>query len=96
MLEALCDHLLEKPDLYLYEMEFFLLNEFEVSIPKSTISDALHCRGWSKKAVRQRAKERNADLRDEYSHLISDFCPYHLVYVDESGSDKRIGFGRTG
>jgi transposase len=96
MLEALCDHLLEKPDSYLSEMELFFLDEFDVSIPKSTISDALHRKGWSKKNARQKAKERNADLRDDYSHLISEFSSYHLVYVDESGCDKRIGFRRTG
>lgn len=96
MLEALCDHLLEKPDSYLSEMELFFLDEFDVSIPKSTISDALHRIGWTKKNARQKAKERNADLRDDYSHLISEFCSYHLVYVDESGCDKRIGFRRTG
>ena len=96
MLEALCDHLFEKPDLYLYEMELFLLDEFEVHILKSTISDALHNKGWSKKTARQKAKEQNADLRDEYFHFISDFCSYHLIYVDESRCDKRIGFRRTG
>lgn len=96
MLEALCDHLLEKPDLYLHEMELFLLDEFDASIPKSTISDALHRKGWSKKTARRRAKERNADLRDDYCHLISEFRSYHLIYVDESGCDKRIGFRRTG
>ena len=77
-------------------MELFLLDEFNVSIPGSTISDALHRKGWSKKTARQKAKERNADLRDDYCHLISEFCSYHLVYVDESGCDKRIGFRRTG
>lgn len=96
MLEALCDHLLEKPYLYLDEMELFLLDEFEVHIPKSTISDALHRKGWSKKTARQKAKERNSNLRDEYSHEISEFSSYHLVYVDESGCDKRIGFRRAG
>ncbi|GAQ10147.1 hypothetical protein ALT_7468 [Aspergillus lentulus] len=48
MLEALGDHLSEKPDSYLSEMELFLLDEFDVSIPKSMISDALHRQGWSK------------------------------------------------
>ncbi|KAJ5703719.1 hypothetical protein N7493_010857 [Penicillium malachiteum] len=85
MLETLCEHLLQKPDLYLHEMELFLLDEFDVSVPKSTISDALHRIGWSKKTARQKAKERNSDLRDDYCHLISEFSLYHLVYVDESG-----------
>lgn len=96
MLEALCDRLLEKPDLYLHEMELFLLDEFDVFVPKSTISDTLHRKGWSKKTARQKAKERNADLRDDYCHIISEFCSYHLIYVDESGCDKRIGFRRAG
>lgn len=96
MLEALCDHLLEKPGLYLHEMEIFLLDEFDVLIPKSTISDALYRKGWSKKTARQKAKERNMDLCDKYCHLISEFCSYHLVFVDESGCDKRIWFRRTG
>lgn len=96
MLEALCDYLLEKPHLYLDEMELFLLDEFSTRVPKSTISDALRRKGWSKKVIRQQARERNADLRDEYMHFISDFCSYHLVYIDESGCDKRIGFRRTG
>jgi hypothetical protein len=77
-------------------MELFFLDEFDVSVPKSTISDALHRIGWSKKTARQKAKERNPDLRDDYCHLISEFSSYHLVYVDESGCDKRIGIRRTG
>lgn len=96
MLEALCDYLLDKPDLYLHKMELFFLDEFEVSVLKSTISDALHRKGWSQKTARQKAKERNSDLRDDYCHLISEFSSYYLVYVDESGCDKQIGTRRTG
>ncbi|KAJ5371882.1 hypothetical protein N7517_003888 [Penicillium concentricum] len=33
---------------------------------------------------------------DYYLHNLSEFQSYHLVYVDESGSDKRVGFRRTG
>ena len=96
MLEALCDHLLEKPNLYLDEMALFLWDEFNIQATKSSISRALTSKRWSKKTARVKARERNLDLRDEYSHFISDFRSYHLVYVDESGCDKRIGFRRTG
>ena len=96
MLEALCDHLIEKPGLYLHEMELFLLDEFDIRVPRSTISDALRQSGWSRKECRRQARERNADLRDDYMHLISEFQSFHLVYVDESGCDKRIGFRRSG
>lgn len=96
MLEVLCDHLIEKPGLYLHKIELFLLDEFDIRVPKSTISDTLRQSGWSRKECRQQARERNTDLRNDYIHLISEFQSFHLVYVDESGCDKRIGFRRSG
>jgi transposase len=41
ILEALCEHLLEKPGLYLDEMELFLWDEFDVSISTFSIRRAL-------------------------------------------------------
>jgi transposase len=96
MIEALCDRLLEKPGLYLDEMAIFLWDEFRVQVTNSSLKRALASVGWSKKVARQKAKEHNADLRDFHVHNLSDFQSYHLVYVDESGCDKRVGFRRTG
>lgn len=96
MIEALCDHLTEKPGLYLDEMVVFLWDEFHSLATTSSIRRALVAKGWSKKTTRQQARERNADLRICYLHNLSDFQSYHLVYVDESGCDKRVGFRRTG
>lgn len=96
MLEALKDKLLEKPGMYQDEMVLFLYDEFDILVNISAVSRALASAGWTKKATRQVAKGRNADLRDYYLHNLSDFKSYHLVYVDESGCDKRIGFRRTG
>jgi hypothetical protein len=96
MIKALCEHLSEKPGLYLDEMAVFLWDEFRTMITTSSIRRALVATGWSKKAARQRAKEQNADLRDYYLHNLSEFQSYHLIYVDESGCDKRVGFRRTG
>ena len=96
MLGALCDHLLEKPGLYQEEMAVFLWDEFEVRVSTHSISRALKDIGWSKKAARQIAKEQNADLRDFYLYNLTQFQSYHLVFIDESGCDKRIGFRRTG
>lgn len=96
MLEALCDHLVEKPALYLDEIAVFLWDEFETQVTTSSIRRALVAHGWSKKVSRQRAREQNPDLREIYLRNLSDFHSYHLVYVDESGCDKRVGFRRTG
>lgn len=95
MLEALCEHLLEKPHLYQDEMVVFLWDEFRVLVSTYSIGGALASIGWTKKAARLIAKERNADLRGFYIHTISSFSSYHMVYVDESGYDKRARFRRT-
>jgi hypothetical protein len=96
MLGALCDHLLEKPGLYQEEMAVFLWDEFDVLVSTFSISRSLKATGWSKKAARQIAKEQNAELRDFYLYNLTQFHSYHLVFIDESGCDKRIGFRRTG
>ncbi|ODM18131.1 hypothetical protein SI65_06002 [Aspergillus cristatus] len=88
--------LFEKPGLYLDEMAVFLWDEFQTLVTTSSIRRALVAEGWSKKTARQQARERNVDLREFYLHNLSDFQSYHLVYVDESGCDKRVGFRRAG
>jgi hypothetical protein len=95
MLSALLEQLIEKPELYQDEMAIFLYDEFDALVTTPTISRALASGGWSKKAARRVAKERNADLQDFYLHDLSEFRSYHLVYIDESGCDNRIGFRRT-
>ena len=57
MLDALCEHLLEKPGLYLDEMVIFIWDEFRILATTSSIMRALTLIGWSKKSIRQRAKE---------------------------------------
>jgi DDE superfamily endonuclease/winged helix-turn-helix protein len=77
-------------------MAVFLSDDFGILLSTSVISRALKDMGWSKKATRHVAQERNAELRDYYTHNLSEFRSWQFVYVDESGCDKRIGFRRTG
>ncbi|KAJ5491669.1 hypothetical protein N7539_003236 [Penicillium diatomitis] len=95
MLDALCDHLTEKPGLYVEVMAIFLWDEFNILPSSSSIKRALSQAGWTKKA-QQKAKEKNPQLRDFYQHKLSEFRSCHLVFVDESGCDKRVGYRRTG
>ena len=96
MLDALCEHLLEKPGLYQSEMILFLMDKFDVLVTASSIGRALRSKGWTKKQIRRIANGRNANLRDNYLYQISSLSPEQFVFVDESGCDKRIGFRRTG
>jgi hypothetical protein len=96
MLGALCEHLLEKPELYLEEMAVFLWDEFEVLVLTCNISRALKSVGWSKKAACRVAREQNPDLRDFYLQNLSAFRSCYLVYINKSGYNKLIGFRTTG
>jgi transposase len=96
MLDALRDHLHQNPGLYVEEMATFLWDEFNMLPSPSSIKRALAQAGWSKKKIRQKAKEQNPQLRGFYQHKLSAFRSYHLVFVDESGCDKRAGHRRTG
>ena len=96
MFDALEELLLRKPDRQLDELATFLREEFDVEVSASTISRTLKVEGWSKKTIRRKAKEQNADLRDKYLHELTTFASYHLVYIDESGCDRRVSFRRTG
>lgn len=82
--------------MYQDEMVVFLWDEFNILVTMHSIGRAPKGVGWFKKAARRVAQERNADLRDIYLHNLSEFRSYHLVYIDESGCDRRVGFRRTG
>jgi GTP1/Obg family GTP-binding protein len=64
MLDALRVRLLKKPGMYQDGLAQFLYDEVEILVNNSPVSRALASVGWTKKATRRFAKERNADLRD--------------------------------
>jgi hypothetical protein len=57
-------------------MALFLWDEFGKYVTIQSISRALASVGWWKKAARQIAKGRNADLQDSYLHNLSSFKSY--------------------
>jgi hypothetical protein len=91
-----CEHLLVKPDLYLHEMVDWVWNNFEVHVTIYSIRRALISRRVSNKKIGRVAKARNPDVRDLYLHNTSHIRSWQLVFVDDSGCDKRIGQRRMG
>ncbi|KAJ3456616.1 hypothetical protein MRS44_016639 [Fusarium solani] len=96
MLTALLDQLAVKPNMYRDGMVDFLEKEFETTVTASSISRSLKSARWSRKTARRVAMGRNADLRDYYLYKLSFFKSYQLVYIDESGCDRRVGRRRCG
>lgn len=94
--DALLAHLDKNPELYLEEMVAYLRDEFGVHVTRFSVRRVLHSARWSKKKFRRKAIEQHPDLVDYYLHTISPLHSYQFVFVDESGSDNRDGFRRTG
>jgi transposase len=96
MLEALLNLLRDNSTLHLDEMAIFVWDTFDELLSPSTISRSLKRAGWSKKVARRIAQEQNADLRDMYQYDLSEYEDKQVVYVDETGCDKRAGYRRMG
>ena len=96
MQKALCDILIERSYLYRCEMADFLYRRFRKRISERSIGRTLRSIGWTRTTIRRIAQQRDADLRDHYLHRISQDESHQLIFVDESGCDRRAGYRRWG
>jgi transposase len=77
IIQALCDHLLEKPYLYLDEMVLFVWDEFQEMMTTCCISRAVKREGWSKKP--QSRKQENEMQIYETHTLILFLIFAHII-----------------
>lgn len=94
--DALFEQLKKRPDIFRYKMINFLYDNFGLEVSPTTISRTLKTEGWSRKTNGRVAKQRNLDLRELYLYKLSNYQSYQLVFIDESGCDKRSGHRRRG
>ena len=79
----------ENPSIYLYELKYELECMFGVSISVSTICKALKWMGFTRKAMHHIALQQSEQLRAEFMAAISVYDPEMIIWVDESGCDRR-------
>lgn len=96
MEEILRDQLIDNSAMFRCEIADFLYEKTGIEISPSSISRSLHAMGWSRKVARRVAKQRNYELRDLYLHRLSEFETNQLIFIDESGCDKKAGQRRWG
>ncbi|EAQ88761.1 hypothetical protein CHGG_05380 [Chaetomium globosum CBS 148.51] len=82
--------------MFRYEMIDFLYDSFGLEVSPTTISRTLKTERWTRKTNGRVAKQRNLELRELYLYKLSDCQSYQLVFIDESGCDKRSGHRRQG
>ena len=78
-----------KPGIYLKEVQSKLIHVYGTSISLSTICRTLKVMGCSRQAMHRVASQRSDNLRAKFMAHVSMYDPAMLVWLDESGCDKR-------
>ena len=80
---------LEKPGIYLYEIQRDITDVLQLQIDTSTICRFLHQSGFTRQKLRLVAVQRDNFLRQKFALDVSLYRPDMLVFLDETGSDQR-------
>ena len=81
--------IVETPGIYLHELRSELFNFFGVYVSESTICKTLQFMGCTRQAMRRVALQQSDILRAQFMATISMYDPQMLVWLDESGCDRR-------
>lgn len=77
-------------------MQWFLSEYFNIYVDVSTISRRLAQAKWTKTRLQLIASQRCEALRSYHLYIMGEYTAEQLVFVDESGLDRRDGVRRTG
>ncbi len=82
------------PSIYLHEIQHTLLQATGKHLSVSAICKLLHKlkQIFTEKTHIYRALQRSQELRSQYLSEISVYEPQTLVFVDETGTDKKMLF----
>jgi transposase len=86
---ALLELILRHPGIYLKEIQNKLESTFGVTISVATICRTLKRMGCTRQAMHHVAMQRSDMLRAKFMADVSIYDPNNLVWVDETGCDRR-------
>ena len=86
---------LESPGIYLYEVQRDLLDH-GIDVGTSTICRTLRYMGCSRQRIQRIALQRSDECRARFMADISMYDPSMLVWIDETGCDRRNSLRRYG
>ena len=86
----------EHPVVYLREIKSELLSELGVDVTVSAICKFLHKSGFMKQKAKMHAIQRDEALRSKFALDVSLYSREMLVFIDETGTDRRDCIRRRG
>lgn len=88
--------ILESPGIYLHEIQAKLLCMFGVTVHCSTLCKTLKFMGCSRQVIQHLAVQRSDELRANFMAEISLYDPSMLIWLDETGCDRRNSTRKRG
>ncbi|KAH8106553.1 hypothetical protein DFH11DRAFT_1462219, partial [Phellopilus nigrolimitatus] len=87
----------ESPELYLDEIQEWILLSHDVGISRSALDENLRDAGITHKLLRKAASERDEEAREAFSQYARDnWVAEQLVFVDETSKDERTIYRHYG
>lgn len=77
------------PGIYLHEIQSKFLARFGISVSASTICRTLRFMGCTQQTIQHIAVQRSDELRAKFMADVSVYDPSMLIWIDESGCDRR-------
>lgn len=87
---------LENPGIYLHELQIELFHKFGVPVSVPTICRTLKSMGVTRQAMHRVALQRSDAARARFMYEVAVYDPHMLVWLDESGCDRRHAMRKYG
>ena len=78
-----------RPGIYLREIQSELSSVLEIETSESTICKFLHKSGFTYQRLKVTALQQDAYLRQQFIDDVMVYSPEMLVFIDETGTDRR-------
>ena len=86
----------ERPGIYLREIQSELLTQLGLDFTVSTICKFLHKAGLSHQRLKTYASQRDETLRAQFAFDVSLYNQDMIIFLDETGTDRRDTFRKKG
>ncbi len=87
---------LDKPGIYLWEIQYELSWMFGLSISLSSLCTFLKKNNFSRKKMQLVASQRDEELRASYVSEVSMYEDHFPIFIDETGCDRRNALRKYG
>ena len=86
---AIVHSVLRRPGIYLREIQSEIIEEYGEELSLSFICEFLHKVGFTRQRLKITATQQDYLLRSQFVSDVSVYAPEMLIFLDETGSDRR-------